>query len=545
MFYLENRQVNPKYPTMRLIRCQRFTTRQRLQAILAPTPGGDPASEMKTAVREPRARKPKVGPTDAHSANPEHFAEIGSHRRDADEALPSNDENHWDNVQELCEDVAQTCHTSDEPEAGVGCHFGRSENSWNDECSMSAARPCQGVVAAEHSLSVYLRHMHRVPLLRAAEETALAQEIEAGRRDALSAICSSASATEAFLTLIGRSDAKLLTVRSQIGEQNLNALAELHRTLRSQSPLSPSCDDALRILEPDQRWWPEVGRLASAVLAVISAAPGEQHASHERHSRLAEQTLVEHALASALQRIQRAAGKMTEANMRLVVSIALKHSGHGAELADLVQEGTIGLMRAVEKFDYHRRLRFSTYATWWIRQSVSRALVERGRSIRLPVQVHMEMRRVQRCADRIAQRHGRRATHDELSADTGLSGLRVTKALDVPSEPLSLDVELSGTGLSLVDLIEDDAGSTPRDFLFRKRKDAVVASMLRQLPVDQADVLSRRFGLQDGEMSTYDEIARQTGMSREKVRRLEKQALATLRTSSHATSARDYLGETD
>ena len=504
---------------------------------------------MKTVVREPRARKPKIGPSEAHSAYLEDFADVDTLRLDEGEARPSNLEDQWDNTRDLCEDFGRASHAPDEPEIDVGSYFGRSETAWNVEHATSAASASQNADAFDHSLSVYLRHMHRIPLLRAVEEVALAQEIEAGRRDALSAICSCANAINAFLTVVGHTDDKATAVRVHISEPGLNALVELHRVLRDESSAAPSCADAcantLRLLQADQRWWPEVGRLANAVLAAMRGVPGGEVVPHQTRSQSAEQIVVERALSSALQRIQRAAGKMTEANMRLVVSIALRYGGRGVDLADLVQEGTIGLMRAVEKFDYRRGLRFSTYATWWIRQSVSRALAERGRSIRLPVQVDLEMRRVQRCADRIAQRHGRPATRDELSAETGLSGARVVKALAVPPEPLSLDVELSEAGLSLVELIEDDSSSTPRDILFRKRKDAFVASLIRHLPADQAEVLCRRFGLQDGEISTYDEIARQTGMSREKVRRLEKQGLAMLRSSSHALSARDYLGEGD
>ncbi|MEM5371432.1 sigma-70 family RNA polymerase sigma factor [Paraburkholderia azotifigens] len=504
---------------------------------------------MKTVVPEPKARKPKTRACEARSADQEDFAVISTDSTDDGGRLLPLSEDAWRNVPGMREYVGEADAVLDEPEAHFDSHF-RSPQELRDnrETATPIVSPASNDAASAHPLSVYLRHMHRIPLLRAVEEVALAQEIEAGRRAALSAMFSCPAAIDVFLALTGHVDDKIPVVDNlRIGEAGLNALAELRQALREESATSPSyaCAraEALRFLQAEHDWLPEIDRLANAAVAALCNAPSRQPVVGRAWPLSAEGVIADLALSTALRRIQRAVWKMTEANMRLVVSIALRYGERGVDLADLVQEGTIGLMRAVEKFDYRRGLRFSTYATWWIRQSVSRALAEHGRTIRFPVQVDHEMRRVQRHADRFAQRHGRPATSDELSAESGLSYARVIKALALPPEPLSLDTELGEAGPSLVELVEDDSASTPRDILFRKRKHAFIASWLEDLPAEQADVLRRRFGLPNGETSTYDEIARQTGMSREKVRRLERRGLATLRSSSHALSAKDYLGE--
>ncbi|HDR9129966.1 TPA: sigma-70 family RNA polymerase sigma factor, partial [Burkholderia vietnamiensis] len=232
---------------------------------------------------------------------------------------------------------------------------------------------------------------------------------------------------------------------------------------------------------------------------------------------------------------------MLEANLRLVLSIARKYVNRGVDLPDLVQDGCLGLMRAIEKFEYRRGFKFSTYATWWIRQAVARAVADRSRTIRVPVHVGDQSQRVQRHALRFRQRHGRRATPAELAADTGLAEDKLRALLALPAEPLSLDTPLPDAETGLVDLIEDQTSASPFERLANTRMRECVSSLLRSVTPTEADVLRRRFGLGGAEPDTYDAIAQDAGMSRERVRQIEKRALATLRTAAQAEGAQSFL----
>jgi RNA polymerase primary sigma factor len=248
------------------------------------------------------------------------------------------------------------------------------------------------------------------------------------------------------------------------------------------------------------------------------------------------------ALTADLERANDARRHLTQANLRLVVSIAKKYVGHGLSLMDLIQEGNLGLMRAVEKFDVSRGNRFSTYATWWIRQAVSRSLAEQSRTIRLPVHVSESVGQVKRAADKLGQALGRQPTTEELADALGLSVAKIESVFAAMRLPISLQTPVGEDGEStLSSLIEDKAEETPADAAAKTllRHDLNVA--LAELTEREQKILKLRYGLVDGEHHTLEEVGKAIGMTRERARQIEAEALRKIRNSETWRHLRDYL----
>jgi RNA polymerase primary sigma factor len=222
--------------------------------------------------------------------------------------------------------------------------------------------------------------------------------------------------------------------------------------------------------------------------------------------------------------------RLIEANLRLVMSITRNYTRAGVPLLDLIQEGNLGLMRAVEKFDYTLGFKLSTYATWWIRQAVTRALAEQGRTIRLPVHVAEQVRRVMRARRLLAQRLNRDPSTDEIAAESGFTPQRVQELLDLVQDPVSLETPV-GDGESLYgELIEDTKTDAPDDQTALRLRSKEVGDALGQLNPRMRLVLTRRFGLDGQPPQTLEEVGVGLGITRERVRQLESRALRQLRT---------------
>ena len=297
-------------------------------------------------------------------------------------------------------------------------------------------------------------------------------------------------------------------------------------------------------LDAVQHYLQEIGRVA-----LLTAAEEVALAERIERGRAAASCLIQTSELGLRRSLERdvqsgndARRHLIQANLRLVVSIAKKYVGRGLSLLDLIQEGNIGLMRAVEKFDHTKGNRFSTYATWWIRQAVTRAIAEQGRTIRLPVHMSESVGQVKRTAERLSQSLERQPIPDEIALALGQPIERVQRVLEAARRPVSLETPVGDEGEhTLGDFLPDEEVPSPTDFAATQLLRLDLSAALDHLSERERRIIDLRYGLVDGHRRTLEEVGRALGMTRERARQIEAEALRRLRSPDIGLHLRDYL----